>query len=195
VSTRYRIEDGHTCIDLHVRRIEQLFDGRDPAPFRERDLDEDAVDYLVGASEELPTSHPLKVIVSVDEPLPPGLPASAVVEAFVAHFAYEEVRLAREIRRHVRRGQGALVIGLFGLVVCLALEELLNVLAKGHLAQVLKNGLVIIGWVAMWRPVEALLYDWWPLWSQRRNKRRLREAPCEVRVLAHASGERSSPGE
>jgi hypothetical protein len=33
----------------------------------------------------------------------------------------------------------------------------------------------------MWRPLEALLYDWWPLFSLRRVKRRIREAPVEVR--------------
>jgi hypothetical protein len=32
----------------------QLFDERDPAPFRERDLSADAVDYIVGAAEEIP---------------------------------------------------------------------------------------------------------------------------------------------
>jgi hypothetical protein len=24
------------------------------------------------------------------------------------------------------------------------------------------EGLLILGWVAMWRPVEIFLYDWWP---------------------------------
>ena len=30
----------------------------------------------------------------------------------------------------------------------------------GH---ILKEGLLIVGWVAMWRPLEIFLYDWWPI--------------------------------
>ena len=45
VSTRYRVEGGRSCIDPNVRQSRQLFDTRDPAPFRERDLDADVVEY------------------------------------------------------------------------------------------------------------------------------------------------------
>lgn len=31
------------------------------------------------------------------------------------------------------------------------------------LGGLLQDGLVIIGWVALWRPAEIFLYDWWPL--------------------------------
>jgi hypothetical protein len=32
---------------------------------------------------------------------------------------------------------------------------------------IVREGVVIIGWVAMWRPLEVFLYDWWPLREQR----------------------------
>ena len=31
---RYRVEDGRGCIDIYLHTAQQLFDGRDPAPFR-----------------------------------------------------------------------------------------------------------------------------------------------------------------
>ena len=178
---RYRVEDGHFCIELRLSRIRQIFDGRDPAPFRERDLDDHAVDYLVGAVEDLPRGAPFKVIVFVEEPLPPDLPAEAVIEAIRAHFSYDEMRVSREIRKHVRRGQGALFVGLVALVALLFLAELVSTGGAGHVRQIVREGLVITGWVAMWRPLEALLYDWWPLWSDRKTKRKLQEAPIDVR--------------
>ena len=33
----------------------------------------------------------------------------------------------------------------------------------GTIASVLKESLTIAGWVAMWRPMQIYLYDWWPL--------------------------------
>jgi len=178
---RYRREDGHFCVDLRLRRIRQIFDGRDPAPFHERDLDDHAVDYLVGAVEDLPRGAPFKVIVFVEDPLPPDLPAEAVIESIRAHFAYDDLRLARAIRKHVRRGQGSLVVGLVALVALLFLAEIVSKGGTEHVRQIVREGLVITGWVVMWRPLEGLLYGWWPLWSDRKTKRKLRDAPIDVR--------------
>lgn len=181
---RYRMEEDRYCIELRLRRIHQLFDGRDPSPFRERDLDDDAVDYFVGALEDLPRRAPVKVLIFVEEALPEDLSEVAVVEAIRAHFSYDELRLQREIRKHVRLGQISLLVGLTALVVLLTLAEIVtSSKGNGHLRQVVREGLVITGWVAMWRPLENLLYGWWPLWTDRKTKRRIREAPIEVRAL------------
>ena len=33
----------------------------------------------------------------------------------------------------------------------------------------------------MWRPLEILLYDWWPLIDERRQVRRILDAPVSIR--------------
>ena len=43
----------------------------------------------------------------------------------------------------------------------------------GAASSLLAEGLLISGWVAMWRPIELFLYEWWPLWRQQRLYRRL----------------------
>jgi hypothetical protein len=35
--------------------------------------------------------------------------------------------------------------------------------AHGAVLEILDEGLLIIGWVAMWRPLEIFLYEWVPL--------------------------------
>jgi hypothetical protein len=48
-------------------------------------------------------------------------------------------------------------------------------------ASFVSEGLIILGWVANWRPIEIFLYDWWPLVQQRRLNERIAAAPVEVR--------------
>jgi hypothetical protein len=43
------------------------------------------------------------------------------------------------------------------------------------------EGLVIISWVTMWRPIDTLVFDWVPLRRSRRLIQRLHDAPSEVR--------------
>lgn len=178
--TRYRVEAGRAYIDLDVRHTAQLFDSRDPAPFHERDLDEDAVAYLLGAAREIPRHDKLAIVVAVtDEPI--GLGDAVIVEAIRAHFANTRVQIGRQLRAHVRRGRTFLAIAFSILAICLGLAEVVGSAGVGRVGDVLREGLVITGWVALWRPLEALLYDWWPLIDERRLVDRILEAPVTVR--------------
>ena len=194
---RYRVEEGRTCIDIKVRHSRQLFDGRDLAPFRERDLDEDAVDYLLAAAQEIPRTQPLKIVVTISEEPEPHLALDVIVGAVRGHFSYELEQLGRRLREHLRRGQMFLGVGLTVLVVFLTLAELTMSLPSGPLREILREGLVITGWVAMWRPLEVLLYDWWPMVDERRHISRILEAPVSIRYEAEpvpaAGGDAPTP--
>ena len=195
---RYRVEGGRSCIDLKVRHSSQLFDGRDPAPFRERDLDEDAVGYLLAAAQEIPRKQPLTIVVTISEEPEPRLAPDVIVEAVRGHFRDGLEQIERRLREHVRRGQMFLGVGLTALVVLLTLAELTVSLPQGPLREILREGLVITGWVAMWRPLETLLYDWWPIVDERRLLTRLLEASVSIRydaevVPAGGSGDAPTP--
>ncbi|MEQ1722015.1 MAG: hypothetical protein ABL930_02485 [Pseudobdellovibrio sp.] len=52
--------------------------------------------------------------------------------------------------------------------MCLSLSQLVSsTKLTPAIAEIVSAGLVIIGWVGMWRPIESLLYDWWPIREQR----------------------------
>lgn len=175
---RYRVENGEHCIDVRIAQIEQLFDNRDPAPFRERDLDPDLVEYLLAAGEDLVGEGVFRVVFWLEKPCQPG----EIEAAFRAHFEYELDRLDRRRRRHRRTGQFALLVALLIITGLLALAQLVSSTVPGELGAGLHEGLVISCWVMMWRPVEVLIYDWIPWRRERRVMRRLLDAPISVRV-------------
>ena len=47
------------AIELRVNEIGQLFHSLDPFPFRERDLDKEAEDYMVSWADEIPHDEPI----------------------------------------------------------------------------------------------------------------------------------------
>ena len=106
------------------------------------------------------------------------------VEAVRGHFIFEREQIERRLREHVRRGQMFLGVGLAVLVVFLTLAELTLSLPSGPLRDILREGLVITGWVAMWRPLEVLLYDSWPIVDERRQIGRILEAPVSIHYEA-----------
>ena len=178
---RYRVEDGRWCIDIKVRQARQLFDSRDPAPFRERDLDQNAVEYLLGSAQEIPRHRPLQIVVTIAEPTEQPLSGDVVAHAVREHFAYQLEQISRRRGEYIRRGRQFLIVGVTVLAVFLSLAGLTQALPAGPVRDILREGLVITGWVAMWRPLEVILYDWHPLVDERRQVQRLLDAPVDVR--------------
>lgn len=190
---RYRVEDGTSCVDLTVKHSRQLFDGRDPAPFRERDLDEDAEEYLLESVQEIPAKQPLRIVVTISEEPEPRLASEIILEAVRGHFVWKRDQVQHRVKAHLRRAQAFLLIGITALFAFLLAAELTTALPAGHLRQILREGFVITGWVAMWRPLEALFYDWWPLVASRRPINRILEADIVVRWAAPPAGGAQGP--
>ena len=68
-----------------------------------------------------------------------------------------------------RRGRLSLLVGSAFLAGCLLLGQVVATLGSNAAADLVREGLTIGGWVAMWRPLEIYLYDWWPLFEERRR--------------------------
>lgn len=166
------------CIDVRAQRAEQLFDNRDPAPFRERDLDPDVAAYLVGASEDLASHERLAVVFWLEHEA-----SHAELElAFRAHFEDTIERLQRQRRRNRRIGAVTLLLGIVLVVALFTAAQLVGAAVPGSLGAGLREGLVISSWVVLWRPVEILVYGWIPVRQERRVIERLLAATISVRT-------------
>jgi hypothetical protein len=51
---------------------------------------------------------------------------------------------------------------------------------EGTWAAIVRESFTIAGWVAMWRPMQIYLYDWWPLLRRIRIYTKLSHMPVEL---------------
>jgi hypothetical protein len=169
-------------IGLRVERIAQLFDNLDPFPFPDRDLDRHAEEFLVDWARELPRGKPIRILIHLPEAEAHTPEAAALPETIRRFFAYRTETFARDLRELFRTGRFALVIGLAALALCLSASQLAAAqLGDTGFGSFVEESLIIVGWVANWRPVEIFLYDWWPLVRRRNLYRRLAEAEVKVK--------------
>lgn len=173
-NTRYRIVDGKTCIEVRIRSAQQLFDARDPAPFRERDIDEDFVEYIEASADEIAITTPLKLLIYIGEDALPTLDAPSIISAIHAHFNYQVTLKRAQLSRILRTGQLFSVIGFLCLFSSIALLRYFN------LSPYIREGTIILGWVAMWKPMELLLFDWYPVYTRIRLYKKLASTDIEV---------------
>lgn len=179
--SRYRRAGGANLIEITLGSVEQLFNTLDPSPFYEKDLDADAEDYIVGAARELPAHEPFKLILYLPPDRPERPAGNDIAVSIRNYFDYRCQTAARDLRLLFRQGRTALAIGLTFLVGCHLLRELL-VVTHGTIERIFAESLLIAGWVAMWRPLEIFLYDWWPLRRIGRTYAKLASMDIEVRT-------------
>jgi len=172
-------ENGRRSIELGLRDVRQLFNSMDPSPFNEKDLDSDAEEFIVSYAQEFPPDTDLTLRIYLAE-WPPEDPTEMVRTAVHNYFAYREKLNRQEFRLMMKRGRTSLIIGLAFLVTCLLVTKVIVGNRSGTWAGVVRESLTIAGWVAMWRPMEIYLYDWWPLQRRGRTYTKLSQIPVEV---------------
>ena len=91
-------------------------------------------------------------------------------------------QITNDIASLRQEGLATLWRGLIFLALCMLGSQLLGEpkFLPGILARFLDEGLIIAGWVALWYPLDALLYQHWPLKRERRLHQALRDMELKL---------------
>ena len=181
-------------IAVHVLELKQLFHSLDPTPFRERDLDPRAEEFIAGWARELPPEAPLTLVVHVDQEVPSDEHVKVLCDAVRDYFHERANKTRRRLRQLFRVGRTSMVIGLLALAASILIGDLVaSMLANTRFADVARESLLIGGWVAMWKPLEVFLYDWWPVRAEARLFDRLSAMTVRVVPSSEASSRKPAP--
>ncbi|PWK68983.1 hypothetical protein [Aminobacter sp. AP02] len=171
-------------IEIRLEDVSQLFETMDPFPFRDRDLARDADAYIFDWAHELPRNQPFEITIHLPASAAQSPAVSSLDKSIPNFFNYRAGVVGRELSDLFRVGRRTLLVGLAVLGLCLAVGQTLAALVpRSGIAHFFEEGLIIVGWVALWRPLEIFLYDWWPIAQNKKLYRRLAEAPVRVQFL------------
>ena len=167
-------------IEIHVADLKQLFNSMDPSAFKERDLDPRAEEFIVSWARELPRGAPLTLLVHIDR-MAEAADVGALRSAINEFFRYRAEMTRRRLRELFRVGRISLVIGLLALTMTFGIVNVLGGVMRGlRIGDLLREGMLIGGWVAMWRPLEIFLYDLWPIRREAQLYDRLGAMPVQI---------------
>jgi hypothetical protein len=172
-------------IQLKLRDVSQLFNSLDPSPFNEKDLDHDAEEFIVSWARELRAQPELRLVLHLENPLAAPLTAASVGESVRHYFAYRASINRLDLRQMFSQGRTSLLIGIGFLAACLFASSLIAQHERpSTFLDIVRESLTIGGWVAMWRPMEIYLYDWWPLSRRGALLAKLSRMQIDLRVAA-----------
>jgi len=190
-SSDVAIPPGSATIELHIGELRQLFNSMDPAPFRDRDLDPKAEEFIVEWGQEQSFNLPLALIVHLDRRDSTFAESSVLGQSVREFFTARALATRQKLHQLLGIGRISLAIGLAFLGASIVLGDLIfALLSSERLGGILQESLLIGGWVAMWRPIEIFLYDWWPIRAEAKLYDRL--GAMTVRIM-HDTSDVTSP--
>jgi hypothetical protein len=144
-------------------------------------LDPKADEFIVESARELCSRRPRELVLHLDQAIDDRDAQRVVGDAIRTHFARRSEISRRELRQLMRRGLISLAIGLAFQVTLFVTAQTTGLLtAESGFPTLVRESMLIIGWVAMWRPLEVLLYDWWPIVGERRLHDRLSRINVQI---------------
>lgn len=166
-------------VSIHVRDLAQLFNSLDPSPFWDRDLDPDAAQFIEEEFSDKRSADTWHLHVHAQE----GVALAGDLQTAVEHY-YERLASSarRRLRDDMRLGQLALLGGVAIFLLSMVARGIVTSLLPGRAPRVLDEGLIILGWLALWRPSEALVYGWIGPYRKRRMYERLAAIRVSVRL-------------
>lgn len=184
---------GAATVNIRVRNLTQMFNSLDPSPFWDRDLDQHAAEFIEEEFSDKRGARRWRLRVHASE----GAALAPDVRSAVARYYQRLASSARRRQREqTRLGQLALLGGALIFLLAMSVREILAKLLPHGTSMLIDEGLIILAWLALWRPTESLVYGWVPLFRQRRLYERLAAMSVSVRVDDGASGvERTPPAQ
>jgi hypothetical protein len=175
-----------SSVAVHVRQLGQLFNSLDPSPFWDRDLDRDAAEFVESEFRDRPRDRAW--VLNVTSSDMEGFSQRDVQHAVKRYYRRLADSERQGTRVQYRVGQVGLLVGLGVFAACTIVREVLTGLFT--LPRVFDEGLIVLGWIALWLPIEHFVYEVIPHISARRFYDRL----SRLRVHVH-EGRASSTSE
>ena len=167
-------------IQLRLRELAQLFNSMDPTPFHHKDIDPDAEEFIESWALEFPSASRFEITIHLQQMPAEGDPTALVTEALHNFFEYKAELARRELKQLMRQGRVSLVIGVAFVAACLFAADAIGKFATGTFLNIARESLTIGSWVALWRPLQIFLYDWWPVTHRQGIYRKLGRAHVHV---------------
>lgn len=165
-------------IILQISSINELLRSS-VSSYAKRMLKSDAEEFIVEEASNLSCKSVINIKINI--PLSEFKHKDELANAIHSHFYYRKVQLQKKYNSIFRYGWRKLFLALGLLAVIFSLTEIaLHLIPGNKVVQFIRESFIILGWVALWRPLEMLLYDWFPVKKNLNLYNRLEQSNVEV---------------
>jgi hypothetical protein len=150
---------------------------------RKQTLNKDAEDFII--EEAVALSRTGEIHIKVYLTSAGMVQQEKIASAIKRHFCYRKEQSQKKLKRAMQYGWRTLFIAVVLLIVLFAVTEVaLLFFPDNRIADFIRESFIILGWVALWRPIDLLLYDRYPIKRDIRLFQRLEQSNVQVLIAS-----------
>lgn len=169
---------GSYVIETSLNGYLDVFNKWDPAPFERRDLDSHLKRFLEECASDIPLRYSVIICFHVPNDKRDQAKEDLICSGIRTYFSLQVHLVKREMQGHNRN---AFYYVLTSIVFLLAVFNLEEVLKGNVLLTILREGLIIGGWVFLWEAMATLTFRKKDLRENRGKYERFRDAEVRFR--------------
>lgn len=175
--------DGVWELPLVLETVAEASETTIPLPLPYRKLNAEVLEYLEDVAQQMPKGEEARIVVYLPiEEIQQGLEQKLNKVLDIYGDARLE-KLKREEKRALGASLSALAWGFAFMLVCQIIGVLADFPKYPTLTNTISEGFLVLGWVALWKPFETLLFDWRPSVERTKLHECLAAMPVVLRPL------------
>ncbi|HJJ43391.1 MAG TPA: hypothetical protein O0X66_05560 [Methanocorpusculum sp.] len=183
--TSCKIHENWSDIELRITHRAQFYNLLDPAPNDEKEISKATESYIMDSYEDMPNDkrHSAKIVLFLERALYDNEETRTDMEhAIHSHFALRSCAEKQKYKQSMKNGRRYLLRGVVFLIACLILSGVVtSTRSEDDIIYAFGQSFVVIGWVALWKPIEFYLYDRRDIINEREMLRELETIQVETR--------------
>jgi hypothetical protein len=171
----YKIDESNNSymIEVALNDYAEIFNKRDPAPFKRREIDPDLEIYLERSSHEIPFDQPIELCFVIAKGNQDKQIEEELIIGLENSFSFKIYLLKKQRSQIHRRIAYAIFIGFLLLGITTAYSKS----SISFIPNILLQGLVITGWVFIWEAISLMFFSSRDFYYRYRTYKRLYNAP------------------
>lgn len=180
LSQIYKYDEVEKCyvVEVSLDNYQELFNAWDAAPTRKKDLDSELIEFIEQAAYDIPMKHKTKISL--------GLPLDQKDEKFEASVktaVYNNFKMIIHFinkKLHVNNRKVMTYIS-FSIAFITLSYFLLTSVTDNLTFKLIREGLMIGGWVLMWESFTLFFFDSYEVRNRRKRYQRFLDSNIEFR--------------
>lgn len=172
------IEEDMIELNIAVKNTEEIYQQFGYSSISETTISKDFEEYILNSIKNYPLEEKLKLIIHIQKKDRREL--DNLDDYIHKHFSNKLSDIELNLKQQFKEWKINMTIGILFLVMCLVLVQVLEVFQHINFMKIIKEGLIIIGWVALWEPVTFILFSWRNLKRDRLYYKKLCSIPISV---------------
>jgi hypothetical protein len=153
------IKSDKTDIEIVIKDEKAIYQQFGYSSIIERDINKEFESYIISCIKNYSLDKALKLKICVfNNKENPDI--DNLDKCIHKHFLLRAREMDLYLKQQFQQWVINSIIGVLFLVLCLILVQVLEAFSYINFIKIIKESLLIIGWVALWEPVTFILFNW-----------------------------------